>query len=421
MFEKLIILFFSLTLILFCCGYSNITMSYGNSLYYNSKLNLVCSNKNMPNNLKSFFLRPDYYFGENSNQWLGGDNDNSFALPDGRYFWSFGDTLIGKFKIDNDSKSPGYYRDYKYFIHDTVGIYDPSYYNKINYYCKKNGIGGSPSPVFNIEKPGSSVYHWILSGSAIKSGNDQEYKVLLGLDRISPTTGFFKIKNTAWILIGNPQESPLNWKYKTLTIPNTGSNLNFSTSMFTYKKWIYILGQRGSDSVLSRVKKKAFFKFNNKTDILNSIEYLVTGKNKPHWSHKYSGIADLAVVKGLPGMSEASIKYNKNYGWYTLYMDPYDNKVYLYTASNIEGPWVNKGIIYTIDDKYLNKKIDGKNAFWVYAPKLHPELIPNDGKEGAFVFSYVSNVAVSGLWDKKSHELIKDYKKLYMPQLVYCR
>ena len=45
-------------------------------------------------------------------------------------------------------------------------------------------------------------------------------------------------------------------------------------------------------------------------------------------------------------MSESSIKYNKNYGWYTLYMDPYDNKVYLYTASNIEGPWVNKGIIY---------------------------------------------------------------------------
>ena len=61
------------------------------------------------------------------------------------------------------------------------------------------------------------------------------------------------------------------------------------------------------------------------------------------------------------------------------------NKVYLYTASNIEGPWVNKGIIYTIDDKYLKKKIDGKNAFWVYAPKLHPELIPNDSKEGAFV------------------------------------
>ena len=58
--------------------------------------------------------------------------------------------------------------------------------------------------------------------------------------------------------------------------------------MFTYKKWIYILGQRGGDSVLSRVKKKAFFKFNNNTDILNSIEYLVTGKNNPHWSHRYS-------------------------------------------------------------------------------------------------------------------------------------
>ena len=57
----------------------------------------------------------------------------------------------------------------------------------------------------------------------------------------------------------------------------------------------------------------------------------------------------------------------------------------------------------------------------MYAPKLHPELVPNDSKEGDFVFSYVSNVAISGLWDKKSHELIKDYKKSSMPQLVYCK
>ena len=69
--------------------------------------------------------------------------------------WTFGDTLIGKFKIDNDSKSPGYYRDYKYFIHDTVGIYDPSYDNKTKIITGKTMVLVVLLLLFLIaEKPG---------------------------------------------------------------------------------------------------------------------------------------------------------------------------------------------------------------------------------------------------------------------------
>jgi len=69
---------------------------------------------------------------------------------------------------------------------------------------------------------------------------------------------------------------------------------------------------------------------------------------------------------------------------FSLLVVPFaSTEVYLWTAYQLEGPWVNRGSIYSIPAPFNNTQ-----AIFCYAPKVHPQFAPD---RQSFVFTYMSN------------------------------
>lgn len=194
-----------------------------------------------------------------------------------------------------------------------------------------------------------------------------------------------------------------------INIPNTGtqSGLTWGSALWKLDGYIYIMGQKGSQSVLSRILESdvvsqswSSMQYWAYPDLQTLIPAWVTGGLNPN-------ALNLTMLIGLPGTSEATMFYHPELQmWYTLQISMERYAVELYTANNFTGPW-NMQDIYSIPSPWNNQPVN--KDFVVYAPKAHPEL----AKQNEIVFTYNINT-----WDGQWKQLTAEYDQFYIPQFV---
>ncbi|WP_178947575.1 DUF4185 domain-containing protein [Francisella sp. Scap27] len=359
--------------------------------------------------------------GTSLTQWLGGDNDNSIKIADNKYIWTFGDTLLGKY-IQN--------KDYKYFIHDSIGIMDTSDSNdiKMSFNFKKDEFG-NPTEFFKPEGTTKDEYFWILSGAK------SDYKLMLGLATIINTDTSFEILDTVYAVIDNPNDAPNDWNYK---LYNIDKLLDFSEE-FSELKWnvsivngaddyVYIFGIDSKNSLLSNLYVARISTESIRNADFKKIEFLTKGKNSwQNYSDKTPLLkSNLKSIEGLPATNEASFYYNENHNkWYTVYISPFSYDVKLLSSDSLLGEWQDNGVIYKVPAPWSTIKQKGKNLFMSYAPKIHPdikELNESDNTNNlSFVFEYVNNVngfELPNIWNEQGHQIVQNYSNFYIPLFV---
>ena len=139
----------------------------------------------------------------------------------------------------------------------------------------------------------------------------------------------------------------------------------------------------------------------------------------------------LYVLEGLPGSSEASIDAMPGIGWYTFQIPPLHYEVRLYTATDLLGPWQDRGVAYELPAAWRATQGDCPDAervraeagwdevapacaprYAAYAPKAHPGLAPRDG----FAVSYNVNTWGGGL--EAAVGALQSLHGFYVPQLL---
>ena len=196
-----------------------------------------------------------------------------------------------------------------------------------------------------------------------------------------------------------------------MDIPNTGVSYGttWGSAVWNYENYIYIMGAKGSGSVLSRIPEAAVA--SGQWDFMEYWAYHDLETLVPSWIQAgvQNGGADLnlTTLVGLPGVSEASMDFHPQMQvWYTMQISMVRNSVELYTATNFTGPWSMQDI-YSIPQPWNNQPVN--RNFVTYAPKSHPEL----AKENEIVFTYNVNT-----WGGNWRQYTAEFDQFYIPQFI---
>ncbi|MES2205107.1 MAG: hypothetical protein V4496_07825 [Pseudomonadota bacterium] len=330
--------------------------------------------------------------------WMGADVGSSIKLTEYKYLWIFGDTLLGS--VSDKS------RIYNTMFHNSVGI---THCNAANASCQtiQKYQSDSVSGVFTLENP--NQYFWPTAGSQLNS------KLFISGYNINSETADSPTSSggTSFFLVDNPLQPPADWHYQIYSVPNTDINLNWATAAVKQGNWLYILGAQATNdtsapynTVVSRITLSNAEKGN-----WSKTEYWL---KQNQWSKTFSSDT-LASIQGLPGTTETAIGYNDYFKWYCVQIlsaTSYD--AHLYTATNLMGPWVDQGIIYTIPKRWNSTGVTDTSKFFItYAAKVHPELASSNHE---VVFTY--NINTLNLQSLVTLIAQADYWPLYVPQVV---
>ena len=335
----------------------------------------------------------------NTNTWIGADVGSSIKLTENKYIWIFGDTLLGS--VSDKS------RIYNTMFHNSVGT---THCNAASASCQKiqKYQGDAVSGVFTLDSP--NQYFWPTAGSQLNS------KLFLNGYNINSETADSPTSSggTSFVLVDNPMQPPSHWHYQIYSVPNTDINLNWAAAAVKQGDWLYIFGTKKTENktaayntVLARITLH-----NAENAKWSEMEYWL---GQSQWSKTFSSSDALASISGLPGTTETSIGYNDYFKWYTVQIpSAFGYQAHFYTASNLTGPWVDQGVIYTIPKRWNSTGVTDTSKFFItYAAKVHPEFASSNQE---VVFTYNINTL-----DLKSIVTLiaqSYYWPLYVPQFV---
>jgi hypothetical protein len=377
----------------------------------------------------------DPYPAEHGPSWLGGDVATSIRLADDRWVWIFGDTLLGE--VRDDCPDGRAYCDRRVagseagMIANSAGTmirgHDGALWPVVKYW--RTDAAGAPAPVFSA--PGDG-FLWPLAGVRIGQ------VLLVAANRHTFASALSPVGNLL-VRVWNPDAPPDAWVYDTHELSGfraasaDAPGVSWTTALVPHGDDLYVLGSRdvGPDarSIVARLDVRAI----EQPDWSPRLEYLRADPDgAPFWDATLDA-ARLYVIDGLPGTSEATIDAAPGIGWYSFQVPPLGYEIRLYTASDLLGPWQDRGVVYELPDVWRATRgacpdVEARRAraaadgtslppacdprYAAYAAKAHPQL----ASDGGFAVSYNVNTWGGGL-DAAVHAL-ESRNGFYVPQLV---
>jgi len=375
----------------------------------------------------------DPYRAPQGPSWLGGDVATSIRLADDRWVWIFGDTLLGEVRercadgrayCDRDvsGASAG-------MIANSAGTMirgrDGALWPVVKYW--RTDPAGAPAPLFAA--PGDG-FLWPLAG--VRAGS----VLLVTANRHTLASGLAPVGNVL-VRVRNPDAPPDAWLYDVHELDgfrdatDRAPGLSWTTALVPHGEHLYVLGARdvgpNARTVAARLDARAVADSGWRP----RLEYLVVGRDgaRPVWDTSLAP-AQLHVVEGLPGTSEATVDAAPGIGWYSFQIPPLHYELRLYTADDLLGPWRDRGVVYRLPDQWqatrgtcpdLDRVREQANGgpvppecdprYAAYAAKAHPELVP-----GGFAVSYNVNTWGGG-YEAAVHAL-ETLHGFYVPQVV---
>lgn len=353
--------------------------------------------------------------GAGKHRWLGGDNANSIAIDSNRYLWTFGDTYWGRFPKGADA-----YRVPNTFSHGSVGIMDLNHQTmRFHSWPEKTNHTALSQRASN-----NSQYHWILSGAKLGK------QLLLGVLKIQNTDSGFKIVDTGYVLLNKSPMPPKErlfkpqWLSEVLsTQPTLLKSTQWAVALIPHGHYLYMMGTRKEPSMHSEMYLARISRDKVLQGDWSSLAFWSEKDGVKQFRHALDEESALLPLAGLPSMSEGSFYYDKTRQmWYTLYIPFLGKNVFLYSATQLKGPWQNEGLVYSIPSPWSTTIYRGKSLFMSYAPKFHPELQNvTESVHLSFIFSYLNNLnefELPGISQKQAANALKKYPLFYLPLLV---
>lgn len=303
--------------------------------------------------------------------WLGADAAYSIPLSDGRDVWIFGDTLYGKQRVVKDN-SP-------LMVRNSIGIStcDAAGHWSLTYVIRKDS-DGHPRDFFTAQHP--NTWYWALDGFV--AGHDLWVTLLCVRNAsASESQGMgFATCGTDLARISAPGPDPQQWKVDYFPLVPDGTHAYPSATAVVHDQNVYIFAQQESGNRPLLATRIPLIGLN---DPLRHLEYLAADGS---WKNGFDPGQAAHVMQ--EGSSELSIRYHPEQKlWLAVMFRPgaFSSKIILRTASNLNGPWTDGQIIYSVPEMQPDKPGYDKDTF-CYAAKEHPEF-----EDGDLVFTYACN------------------------------
>lgn len=374
----------------------------------------------------------DPYPAEHGPSWLGGDVATSIRLGEDRWVWIFGDTLLGHVSDRCDDGRP--YCERRVTDGDTGMISnsagtmfrgaDGALWPVVKYW--RTDGAGAPAPL--LSAPGDG-FLWPLAGVRVGT------VLLVSANRHTFASGLSPTGNVL-VRVWNPDAPPDAWLYDVHDLDgfragsDTAPAISWTAALVPHDDHVYVVGSRDAgphaQTVLARLDARAVAD----RAWQPALDYLHDGVGgAPVWETALDPTR-LHVIAGLPGTSETTIDAAPGVGWYTFQVPALHYEIRLYTADDLLGPWVDRGVAYALPDAWLATKghcpdpqrvraeanggpvpPECEPRFAAYAAKAHPELATHG-------FAVTYNVNTWGGGYEAAVHALETMPGFYVPQVV---
>lgn len=324
-------------------------------------------------------------------QWLGADAAYSVPLPDGRTFWTFGDTLYGEKRVVVGQDPQ--------MVRNSVGVSTCKDGKWDIHYAIRQDKDGKPVDFFKARLP--KTWYWPLDGVFYKGDLWVSLLCVRSVPASNTFTFGFEICGTDLAHITGIQAAdPQKWDVSYTELVPDGAKSYPSATALVKENDVYIFSQNefGPKSLIAtRIAGKGL------TDPRKNLEYWAADGT---WKRGFDPKNARPVMQ--QGISELSIRYHPELKkWVAVMFSPEwpTDKIILRTADQMLGPWTEGEVIYRVPELQKdNPKYDSDT--FCYAAKEHPEF----EKPGELVFTYACN---SGKPSK-----LADLLHIYLPQTI---
>lgn len=304
---------------------------------------------------------------EREEGWTGADGVYSVAFPEDKTLWLFGDTWVGKVRDGRHVEAT--------LINNSLAMQqgkDPATATVQFYY--RQAVDGHPEPF--IRPSDGKRWFWMYDGVLAPDGL---YLFLIELERAEPAG--FRLTGTWLAQVGNPSDSPLDWRISLKRIPwarfSPTGDLFFGSAILEDGGFFYIYGI--DEDVRNGWHHKYMIVARVPKDHLWDLD---------QWRFHADGAwtSDMGAITRLCGemANEYSVSFLQGPGEY----------VAVYTEAGISahimarrapapyGPWSSPVPIYSCPEA------DWSPSVVCYAAKGHPSLLP---MADALIVTYLAN------------------------------
>ena len=322
--------------------------------------------------------------------WQGADAAYSIPLPDGRDVWIFGDTLYGEKRVVN-GHAPR-------MVHNSLGISTCDAKGNFHLrYVIRRGSQGEAESYFSPKNP--DHWYWAMDGFVNKSDLWVTLLCIEHAKQASPWAMDFATCGSDLAKLSHLDRDPQNWtvRYYPLVPDGVKAYPSAVTLVHGNYAYLYALYESGSRPLMAtRIPLRGL------QDPQKNLEYLTVAGD---WKGGFDPKTGKEVMH--QGSTELSIAYHPSLKkWLAVMFAPegFSSKILLRTAPNLNGPWTDGQVIYSVPEMQPNKPGYNKNTF-CYAGKEHPEF-----EQGDLVFTYVCNTL--------NVPQLATNLKIYFPQVV---
>lgn len=325
----------------------------------------------------------------NTKGFVGGDSAYSIELGKGRQLWLFGDSFIGE--ITTSAKNKTGKRDKCRMVRNCIAIDDPSKpRGKVTYYYKD----GDFFPCFEDH---GRAYYWPADGLLL-NGKLYLFMHVVHTKKNMPPPFQFEVGDTHLLVVKNPQDQPLKWKWHTEVLPYKAKLMMLACAIrregddlyFFNSNCGFAFGMNKNPTVVSKMKVSE----------LENFQFHRMRWWCGHWGPK-EDVPETLIEDGASEMTVTDIPGRK--GLFAFYIPADKSALMVRHADRPEGPWSERQALYSFKD---DKNSPEKGLFY-YAAKAHRIYSHQDG---VIKLTYNSN-------SRYFNQLIED-ASIYFPQAL---
>ena len=270
---------------------------------------------------------------ERQDGWIGGDGAVSVLLAPGRTLWLFSDTWVGKVRDGRRFDAT--------IVNNTVAVQEASG-NKaaVRFYIRRDPNNKPQAFLTPQNGPG---WFWL---QAATFDNQRLYVFLTQVERTnSPGSFGFRLAAQSLGVVGNPLETPTQWRVEQLKLPfaefGSKHDVTFGAAVLQQHEFLYIYGVddipqalgRYKYMILARAPRASIFEF-------STWQFFADGR----W------IRDSKKATRLVGgvANDYSVTYYPQLKCYVLVYTEYglSSRILARTAPAPWGPWSEAALIY---------------------------------------------------------------------------